>query len=113
MIAGHIYTIAGGGTHFPGDGGPAVKAALQCAAGVGLDQAGNVIIADCGTVLVVAERSARFYGRRMTAGDIYAIAGYGGDRGNGGPAGRAIVSAIGVTVDSAGNVVVAQTGQPG
>ena len=111
MTGGHIYTIAGGGTNFAGDGGPATKAELACAAGVALDHDGNVIIADCGQVRVVAERSARFYGRRMTAGDIYAIAGYGGDRGNGVPAGRAIVYAIGVTVDSAGNVVVAQTSQ--
>jgi len=77
MTAGDIYTIAGNGTRgFGGDGGPAAKAILFDAAGVALDAAGNVVIADAGNVRirVVATTTGTFYGRAMTAGDIYTVA---------------------------------------
>ncbi len=92
MKAGHLYTIAG--TGYPGAsgyGGPATKASVS-PAGLALDAAGNVIITDWGIraggqVLVVAERTATFYGQHMTSGDIYAIAGGGTTGlGDGGPA---------------------------
>jgi hypothetical protein len=47
MTAGNIYTIAGNGTQgFAGDGGPATSAELSLPAGVALDGAGNLVIAD-------------------------------------------------------------------
>ena len=127
MTAGHIYTIAGDGqVGTTGDGGPGTKAALAFAGAVALDHAGNVVIADCGRIRVVAARSGRFYRRKMTAGHIYFIAGTvpdgeGGncaalgdlfgngpnDTGDGGPAALAQIAATAVTVDSAGNVVLA------
>ncbi len=112
MTAGHIYTIAGDGTlGFSGDGGPAAKAELNGPAGVAVDAAGNILIADIGNqrIRVVAASSRTFYGQPMTAGDIYTIAGDGteGFSGDGGPAVKAeLDQPIGVAVDHAGNVVI-------
>ena len=107
MTAGDIYTIAGGGT--ASFGGPAVKAAFTPQS-VGTDAAGNVLIATDGggRVLLVAVRTGKMYGQRMTAGHIYSIVGSGkyGSSGNGGPAGKArFFSLGGVTTDRHGNVV--------
>ncbi|HEY2578355.1 MAG TPA: hypothetical protein VGI74_18795 [Streptosporangiaceae bacterium] len=115
MTAGDIYTIAGNGSFgFSGDGGPATKAGLN-PAGLRLDSHGNLVIADFASnrVRVVAARSGTFYGRQMTAGDIYTIAGNGGSghTGNGGPATRATLDqpdAVGL--DDAGNVVISDSG---
>ena len=115
MNAGDIYTSAGNGDlGFSGDGGPATKAKLYSPAGVALDSAGNAVIADTANsrVRVVAERTGTFYGKAMTAGDIYTIAGTAekGFSGDGGQATRAKLKfPYGVTVDSAGNVVIADT----
>ncbi len=110
MTAGHMYKIAGNGQFgSSGDGGPAIRAALSCAGAAALDHAGNVVVADCGRVRVVAVRTGRFYGKKMTAGHIYSIAGTStpGDSGDGRPAVHARVDATAVTVDSAGNVAIA------
>jgi hypothetical protein len=113
MTAGDIYTIAGNGAHgFSGDGGPATAAALNGQFGVAADGAGNVLIPDTGNnrVRVVAASTGTFYGRAMTAGDIYTIAGTGtgGFGGDGGPATAAKLNLpFGVTVDGTGNVVIA------
>jgi hypothetical protein len=111
MTAGDIYTVAGNGkAGFSGDGGPATRAALSAAA-VAVDTAGNLVIADEGNsrVRVVAEKTGTFYGQAMTAGDIYTVAGDGtqGDNGDGGPALAAELEADSVTVDPAGNIVIA------
>jgi trimeric autotransporter adhesin len=113
MTAGDIYTVAGNGTGgYSGDGGPATSAELQAPAAVAVDRAGNLVIADFGNqrVRVVAKATGRFYGRAMTAGDIYTVAGNGtfGFFGDGLPA---IIAELafpsGVAVDSAGNLVIA------
>ena len=109
MTAGHTYRVAGNG-HFGsgGDGGRATKAPLNLAGGVAADSTGNLVIADGSRARVVAVRTGRYYGQRMTAGDIYSIAGAGaaGYSGDGGPAGKARIDASAVTVDSSGNVVL-------
>ncbi len=47
MTAGDIYTVAGNGTRgFAGDRGAAVRAELNIPAGVAVDGAGNLLIAD-------------------------------------------------------------------
>jgi NHL repeat len=113
MTAGHIYTVAGNGTDgFSGTGGPATSAELNEPQGVTVDGAGNLMIADTNNnrIRVVARRSGTFYGRHMTAGDIYTVAGTGtaGFFGDGGPATRAkLFDPSGVAVDSSGNLVIA------
>ena len=115
MTAGDIYTIAGDGSAgYCGDGGPAVKARLHRPTGVGLDAAGNVLISDSYSerIRVVAAQTGTFYGRAMTAGDIYTIAGNGtqGFSGDGGPATAAELNTpLRVTVDAAGNVLISDS----
>ena len=103
--AGVISTIAGTGEDgFSGDGGPATEAQLRGPAGVAVDSAGNVYVADVGNQRV----------RRIdTAGVISTIAGTGEDgfSGDGGPASEAqLRGPAGVAVDSAGNVFIADPG---
>jgi hypothetical protein len=115
MTAGDIYTVAGGGRHGLGDGGPAIHAALSDPAGVAVDGSGNLLIADLHDerIRVVAESTGTFYGVAMTAGDIYTVAGDGtvGASGDGGPAVSAGLDApSGVAVDGSGNLVIADPG---
>ena len=113
MTAGDIYTVAGNGMGgFSGDGGPATTAEMDLPQDVTVDGAGNLVIADTGNaaVRVVAEGTGRFYGRHMTAGDIYTVAGNGaaGFSGDGGPATSAkLFDPSGVAVDGSGDLVIA------
>jgi trimeric autotransporter adhesin len=115
MTAGDIYTVAGDGTAgYSGDGGPAASAELDDPSGVAVDGAGNLVIADYSNyrVRVVAAKTGTFYGQAMTAGDIYTVAGDGtqGYSGNGGPATSAeLNNPLGVAVDSAGDLVIADS----
>src|SRR5207249_1584259 len=82
---------------------------------VAVDGAGNLVIADNGNfrVRVVAAVTGTFYGRTMTAGHIYTVAGNGtlGFSGDGGAATSAELDFPGaVAVDGAGNLVIADTG---
>ncbi len=108
--AGRIYTIAGNGVNgFSGDGGPATSAEIRWPFGVTVDRHGNVLFADTNNqrVRVVAARSGKFYGQRMTTGDIYTIAGGGTEwPANGGAGAAAAIQPGGVAVDSAGNVLI-------
>jgi hypothetical protein len=113
MTAGDIYTIAGTGTRgFSGDGGPATAAKLYAPRGPVLDGAGNLVFADNGNnrVRVVAASTGTFYGKAMTAGDIYTVAGDGaaGLSGDGGPATAAALSSpVSIAVDGGGNLLIA------
>jgi sugar lactone lactonase YvrE len=115
MTAGHIYSVAGNGLRgFAGDGGPATSAEFgNPAAGVAVDAAGNLVIADTqnSRIRVVAATTGTFYGQAMTAGDVYTVAGGGtAGLGDGGPATAAEVDQPeGVTVDGAGNLVIADS----
>jgi sugar lactone lactonase YvrE len=110
-----MYTVAGTGIQgSSGDGGPATSAGLGQTAGLAVDGAGNLLIADSGNsrIRVVAASPGTFYGRAMTAGDIYTVAGNGksGSSGDGGPATSAELSfPQAITVDGAGNLVVADS----
>src|SRR5690242_10974850 len=112
MTEGDIYTVAGGGTSNPGDGGPATSALLFTPKGVAVDGTGNLLIADAvgERVRVVAASTGTFYGQAMIAGDIYTVAGNGkvGNDGDGLPATHSRLDhPHDVALDSAGNLLVA------
>jgi sugar lactone lactonase YvrE len=76
MTAGRVYTIAGNGTAgYLGDGGPALDAQLDHPESVTTDPDGNLIITATGDdrIRVVAARTGTYYGKAMTAGDIYTV----------------------------------------
>jgi hypothetical protein len=115
MTAGHIYTVAGNGSPgFSGDGGPATDARLSHQAGVAVDRAGNILIADTHSsrIRVVAAATGTFYGQAMTAREIYTVAGGGKGRAeDGGPAaGARLAKPMGMAVGAAGSIVIADTG---
>ncbi len=105
MKAGDIYTVAGGGSSTQ-DGVPATAAAIDTVA-VLVDHAGNIVIAGRAVLRVVAARTGTLYGRAMTAGDIYTVAGGGSSTQDGVPATSAAMTPLGVAVDAAGNLLVA------
>src|SRR5689334_18874794 len=83
--------------------------------GISVDAAGNLLIADEGNsrIRVVAATTGTFYGKAMTAGDIYTVAGdgTGGFAGDGGRATKAELNGpSSVVPDHAGNLVIADTG---
>ncbi len=101
---GIITTAAGGGSSFPGDGGPATSASLQSPCGVALDRTGNLFIADISFPRI----------RRVDAstGVITTVAGTGnvGFSGDGGPATDASLNLpFGVAVDGAGDIFIADS----
>ena len=111
MNAGSVYTIAGNGTSaLAGDGGPATAAALGAPAGIAIDAAGNVVVADYfnNRIRVVAGSSGTFYGMAMAAGNIYTVAGGGAGVPDGVPGTAAMLrQPVGLATDAAGNVLVA------
>lgn len=107
VTAGDTYLVAGNGTSGQtGDGGPATAAEIK-SAGLAMDGDGNLVLADMSRIRVVAARTGTFYGQKMTAGDIYTVAGGGTRRAaDGTPALQArLNSLMQVAVDPAGNVL--------
>ena len=105
MLSGDISTMAGTGeAGFSGDGGPATSAEISDPSGVAFDGAGNLYIAD-------AENNRI---RKVdTGGTITTVAGTGarGFFGDDGPGIRAqLDSPMGVVLDGAGNLYIADTG---
>ncbi len=103
-VNGNITTYAGTGVNgYSGDGGAATSAKLYQPYGVALDSAGNVYIADTSNYRI----------RKVdTSGNITTVAGTGSCcySGDGGAATSAYLSSpYGVTVDSAGNLYIADT----
>jgi len=113
MTAGDIYTIAGGGSSFPGNNGePAANVELH-PAGVSVDSAGDVLIGDdlnarARLVARASCSSACPFGLATTsAGDIYTIAGGGSSLGDGGPATSAHVDPVAFATDGSGDLLLA------
>jgi uncharacterized protein (TIGR03437 family) len=97
VSSGVITTVAGGGSSF-GDNGPATRAWLNGPAGVAVDSAGDLYIADLGNNRI----------RRVSNGVITTVAGGGSSIGNNGPATSAeLYYPEGVAVDSGGNLYIA------
>lgn len=99
MVAGDIYTIAGDGK--PGDAGDdglALKAAVGTPQQLAIDRSGNVIVSQGQLIRIIAEATGAFYGRHMTAGNIY-------------PLMRA--DRPGLAVDGKGNLLVSNYTVPG
>jgi len=98
--SGTITTVAGGGSASPGDGGPATSASLAFPAGVAVDAAGNLYIAEqWGRVRKVAPPGII----STVAGRIPAYSG------NGVPATSVSLSnPSGVALDAAGNLYIAE-----
>ena len=100
---GVISTVAGNGTlGYSGDDGPATSAQLSWPAGVAVDSAGNLYVAD--------QNNNRI--RKVSNGVITTVAGNGtpGYSGDNGPATSAkLYGPKGVAVDSAGNLYIADT----
>ena len=101
---GILTLVAGNGTPgFSGDNGPATSAQLNGPAGVAVDSAGNLYIADTGNHRI----------RKVSNGVITTVAGNGtpGFSGDNGPATSAqLYNPVGVAVDSAGNLYIADAG---
>jgi sugar lactone lactonase YvrE len=105
VTGGIITTVAGtGAAGLSGDGGPAGSAQLNTPQALALDRSGDLYIADSGNHRV----------RRVSpAGVITTVAGTGvkGFSGDGGPAGLAqLANPLGVALDRAGNLYIADTG---
>ncbi|HEY1242906.1 MAG TPA: hypothetical protein VGF16_20230 [Bryobacteraceae bacterium] len=101
---GTVSTIAGNGTGgFAGDGGPAASAQINAPAGLAVDAANNLYIADFANNLV----------RKVTPdGVINTVAGTGVETysGDGGPALQAgLDGPLSLAVDAAGNLYIADT----
>jgi uncharacterized protein (TIGR03437 family) len=100
---GVISTVAGNGTlGYSGDDGPATSAQLSWPAGVAVDSAGNLYVAD--------QNNNRI--RKVSNGVITTVAGngtpgYSGD--NGSATSAKLYGPQGVAVDSAGNLYIADT----
>ena len=76
VTADDIYLIAGNGSYaYSGDGGPAGQSELSTAQQVRVDSAGDVVITDAGDNVIrfVPASTGTFFGRSMTARDIYTI----------------------------------------
>jgi Gluconolactonase len=104
LASGVITTIAGNGTQgFSGDGGPATAAAIDSPSGIAIDANQNLYLADTHNQRI----------RKITAatGTITTIAGaaagFGGD--NGAASAARLALPHGLSIDSAGNLYIADT----
>ena len=109
---GIISTFAGGNVISLGDGGPATKARLDFGpvfhAGLAVDKAGNLYIADAADSRV---RKVDSSGTITTEAGNSTSLGIGSFSGDGGPATSAgLNTPVGVAVDSAGNIFIADFG---
>ena len=119
-VPNDLYRLVGsssGTSGSSGNSGAAGSALLNAPGAVAVDAAGNVYIGDSGNnrVQEVAATTHTQWGISMTAGDVYTVAGSSsgtsGSSGDGGAATSALLNApVGVAVDPAGNLFIADSG---
>ncbi|HVN94515.1 MAG TPA: Ig-like domain repeat protein [Terracidiphilus sp.] len=110
--AGIISTIAGNGNPSnTGDGGPAASATLSDPAGLALDGAGNLYIADSGNGAIREIFAATGVITTIAGNSLHTVCGAASNTvGDGCPATQATLNQPqGVTVDAAANVYIADT----
>jgi sugar lactone lactonase YvrE len=124
--AGTLNSVETAGTGFSGDLGPATAAQVYQPAGITVDGFGNLYIADVGNNAIrvvyqadaplAAQIALQMPGTTPVAGDIYTIAGGPANapatnNGDGGLASAANLSSpLAVTIDSTGDIYIADTG---
>ncbi len=113
--AARVATLGGTGRFGPfGDGGSAAEATFSSPAGLALDSANDVIVADTGNCSIreIAAAAGVHFGQSMRAHDVYLVAGSTcGASGDGARASHAQLAFPGdVAVDRAGDIIVADTG---
>jgi NHL repeat len=114
--SGAAFTVAGTGrAGYNGDGRTAATSQLDQPTGVAVDATGDLFIADTANcrVRVLPARSATLFERAVTAGHLTTVAGTGvcGTAGQGGPIASAqLWDPVAVTVDGAGDLLVADNG---
>ena len=116
---GQVFIIAGDGTGYNGDGIPAKSAELDSPTGLAVDRAGNALFSDSGNdrvrVVAVSASNPGYPVGTWTVGDIYTVAGSGAGAFH--YDGDGVIATVaqlfeprGVTVDTTGNVVIADSG---
>ncbi|RXH54829.1 hypothetical protein GRAN_3933 [Granulicella sibirica] len=102
--AGLVTTVAGTGEQgFGGDGGAATSALLDSPAGIAVDGSGNLFVADSHN-----QRVREISGGTITTVAGTGVAGFGGD--GGGATAAVLDLPVAVSVDGAGNVYIADSG---
>jgi trimeric autotransporter adhesin len=114
MTAGDLYVVAGNGTSgSPANGTLATSAELAGPQSVTVDSHGNLYISDTSDEAIqeVPDTTGTYWGQKMTADDIYTIAGTSqtaGSTGDGGPATSAqLHTPVGIATDTAGDLYIA------
>jgi hypothetical protein len=116
VTAGRLTTVAGTGATGPSTSGRAARSSpLDDPQGIAVDGAGDLFIADTAAcrVVEVPDAAVTRDGDALDAGRLYVVAGTGvcGYGGDGGPAAAAqLWSPSAVTVDGAGDLIIADEG---
>jgi hypothetical protein len=111
-----VVNVAGTGTGgFNGDGLDATTSELDVPTGVAVDGAGDLFIADTANcrVRVLPAATGTLFGQPVHSGGLFTVAGTGvcGSTGQGGPLRTAeLWNPVAVTLDSAGDLLVADSG---
>lgn len=111
--AGNIETIAGNNSSnasgYGGDNGPAVNATLNKPAGVAVDGAGNIYIADTGNNVIRMISPGNGW-ITTVAGNSNGTPGYAGDGTSATSANTELTGPKGIALDASGNLYIADTG---